>query len=50
MRTDIGDDVIPAGEMAKPSIIGSHFVEVYDAGDEREVRIAVVPDDCYNDK
>ena len=50
MRTDIGDDVIPAGEMAKPSIIGSHFVEVYDAGDEREVRIAIVPDDCYNDK
>ena len=48
MRTDIGDNVIPAGEMAKISLIGSHCVEVYGAGDERDVRIAIVPDD-YQD-
>ena len=50
MRTDIEDKVIPAAKMAVISVIGSHIYEVYDTGDEREVRIAIVPDDYYSDK
>ena len=50
MWTDVGDKVIPAAEMAMVSVIGSHVSEVYDAGDEREVRFAMVADDYYSDK
>ena len=50
MRTDVGNKVIPAAETAMISVIGSHVNEVYDAGDERRVRFAIVPDDYYNDE
>ena len=50
MRTDIRNKVIPAAEMAMTSVIGSHVDEVYDAGDEREVGFAIVPDDYFSDK
>ena len=36
--------------MAINSVIGSHVNEVDDAGDEREVRFAVVLDDYYSDE
>lgn len=50
MRTDIGNNVIPAGKTAKISVTRAQYVEVYDAGDEREVRIAIVPENYYDDK
>lgn len=49
-RIDIGDRVIPAAMMAMISVIGSHVNAVYDAGDEREVRFAIAPDNYYSVK
>ena len=42
--------MIPAGEMAKISVIGPHSIEVYNARDERNVRIAIVPDGYQDDE
>ena len=36
MRTDIGDNVIPSGEMAKVSMRPASVVAVFDARPERE--------------
>ena len=42
-RTDIGDNAIPSGEMAKVSMRPASVVEAFDAREKREVRIAIVP-------
>ncbi len=50
MRTDIGDNVIPAGKSVKVSFRPASVVDVFDAGDERETLIAQVPGDYYDQR